>query len=101
MSVSPTAPAHEAFALSLERHAAQGWRRLRLLAWSLLALVSWGAVDTPSVGEFVLRRRSDGVEVLRMDAESQEETAVLQAELERQLAELTAGELAQRWAFAL
>ncbi|WP_019143458.1 hypothetical protein [Aeromicrobium massiliense] len=99
--IEPSAPARDVFVLSLERHAHQGWRRLRLLAWSALALVSLGAVDTPSVGEFVLRRRADGVEVLRMDAESQEETSILQHELESQLDTLTAGALAERWSFAL
>ncbi|TCI95903.1 hypothetical protein [Aeromicrobium sp. IC_218] len=97
----PSAPAHDVFALSLERHEHQGLRKLRLLAWSALALVSLGAVDTPSVGEFVLRRRSDGAEVLRMDAESQEETSILQHELESQLRTLTAFAFAERWSFAL
>lgn len=97
----PSAPARATFVLSLERHQHQGWRRLRLLTWSALALVSLGAVDTPSVGEFVVRRRADGAEVLRMDAESQEETSILQHELESQLDTLTAGAFAERWSFAL
>ncbi len=97
----PSSPAHDVFTLTLERHEHQGLRRLRLLAWSALALVSLGAVDVPSVGEFVVRRRVDGLEVLRMDAESQEETSILQHELEAQLETLTAAAFAERWSFSL
>ena len=92
--------AADVYAVSLERHAAQGWRRAGLLAWALLSVMSFGFVGTPSVGEWVVRRRSDGAEVLRLEAGAEEEAAALRGELDDQLARLTPSEFAVRWALA-
>lgn len=55
-------------------------------------------MGSPSVGDWVVRHRGDGHELFRVDAGDEEEAAVLRAELDRQLAELTPDEFAVRWA---
>jgi hypothetical protein len=92
--------AAEVFEVRLEKHEHTGWRRIRVGAWALATAVAQGFVGSPSVGEWVVRHRADGRELFRVDAGDEEEAAVLRAELDRQLEQLTPDEFAARWATA-
>lgn len=90
--------AGEVYELTLEPHEEAGLRRIRVSAWALLSIVSLGYLGGPSIGEWVVRHRADGRELFRVDAGDEEDAAILRAELDRQLEELTPEELAARWA---
>ena len=72
-------------------------RRASALAWTVCHALSMDFVGQPSIGEWVVRRRSDGGEVVRMEAEAGEEAAMLRDELDRQMGTLSAVEFADRW----
>lgn len=74
-------------------------RRLGFWFWFLVGMVSLGAVDVgaPSVGDLVVRHRTDGREFLRIDAGSAEEAGPLLGYVREQLATLPAEEFKQRW----
>ncbi len=72
-------------------------RRLALAAWVMVSTVVTGDVSGTSVGEVVVRRRSDGQEMMRVDAGAEEEAALLVSHVREQLATLTPEEFCERW----
>lgn len=57
-----------------------------------------GLLSEPSLRDLVVRRRADGVEVLRIPAGDPEAAADLLSHVQRQLAALPAEGFAQKWA---
>lgn len=92
--------AGEIYTMSLEPHQRQGVRRVAAGAWVVLGIASLGHVSGPSAGEYVVRRRSDDVEVLRVEAGADEEAAATRRHLEEQLASLSVEEFHEVWSIA-
>lgn len=92
--------AGEFYTVTLERHERQGPRRLAVLAWVAVSVASFGTLEGPSVGQYVVRRRSDGLEVLRVEAGADEEAAATRAGLDEQLATLSVEEFHEAWSIA-
>ena len=92
--------AGEIYTVTLERHVRQGPRRVATAAWALLDAVSMHFVGGPSVGEWVVRRRADGGEVLRVEAGGDEEAAATRVALDDQLATLSVEEFHEAWSIA-
>ncbi len=92
-----SALAGEVYDLALAPHERIGLRRVQVAVWALASIATVGALDGPSVGEWVVRRRADGQVLVRVDAGDAEDAAILRSELERQLAELTPEEFTERW----
>ena len=90
-------PARAVYTLSLEAHRRRGWRRVTVALWSAASMLALGFFGSPSIGEWVVRRRDDGREVQRIDAGADEEASILRSELYRQLDELSAEEFEERW----
>lgn len=86
----------------LELCPARRGRVRRVLGGILDALLSVdaGPLELASVGDVVVRRRDDGLEVLRVAAGPPEEAAATLAEVEEQLRTLTPAEFRHRWGFA-
>lgn len=90
--------AGDVFELALVRHERRGRRWLGVLG-DLIGSVLWTSGGIASVGEYVVRRKATGEEILRTDAGSGEETAALRLHLQRQLDELSEDEfLRTTWA---
>ncbi|GAB2870110.1 hypothetical protein [Nocardioides pacificus] len=85
------------YEVSLETHERRGLRRLRTLAWVAASTLTMGFFGFPSVGELVVRRRSDRAEVLRTDAEAEESAAQLLEHVHEQLRRLSPVEFRERW----
>lgn len=92
--------AGEIYTVTLERHQRQGPRRLAVVAWAALSLASLGYLEGPSVGQYVVRRRSDDLEVLRVEAGADEEAAATRQGLDEQLATLSVEEFHETWSIA-
>lgn len=92
--------ADEVFEVTLEAHERQGLRRLGTLLWLAFSTLTGGFVGFPSIGELVVRRRSDLAEALRMDAESEESAAQLLEHVREQLRTLSPAEFGERWGIA-
>ncbi len=90
-------PAHEVFDAELE--APETHRvRTQILGWPIRIVGAlFGYVDEPSFGDIVVRRIDGGAEVVRVPVTGSEETAMGLDEVRSQLADLTAGEFAERW----
>lgn len=85
---------------SIELAAYGGGKAVRQFLLRLVNLLSApisGWVDGPSIAELVVRRRSDDVEVLRIDAGDEEGSGLLFQELRNQLETLTPVEFQDRW----
>lgn len=89
--------AGEAYDVALVEHRRRGVRRLAVAGWALSATVA-GWIDGPSVGEVVIRRRTDGAELHRTDAGDAEACALLLEHLRDQLATLSVTEFEEAWA---
>lgn len=85
------------YEVGLEVHRRSWWRRLGVTIYVALSALSMGYLGMPSAGEVVVRRRADGVEVLRTDAEAEEGTAYVLAHVREQLATLSVAEFQQAW----
>lgn len=72
-------------------------RRLALTTWVLVSAFLTGDVGGPSVGQLVVRRQTDGREVMRIDAGNEEEAALLVSHVREQLATLTPEAFRKRW----
>lgn len=59
-----------------------------------------GLLELSSAGSIVVRRRTDDVEVLRVDGGNAEEAATLLHHVRGQLAELSPEEFRERWGIA-
>lgn len=90
-----TGTAAERYDVALVEHRRRGLRRLAVAAWALAALSGW--LDSPSVGEVVIRRRADGRELHRADAGDAEASALLLEHLRRQLDTMTPAEFEDAW----
>lgn len=85
---------------SVELAAYAGGKAVRQFLLRLVNLLSApvsGWVDGPSIAQLVVRRRSDDVEVLRVDAGGEEGAGLLFHELRNQLETLTPDEFQDRW----
>lgn len=89
--------AGDVYVVGLERHESHRWRRLAVGAWALASAATLGYLDAPSVGQWVVRRRDDGTEVLRVEAGGEEEAAITRQALDDQLATLPVEEFHDRW----
>lgn len=78
---------------------AQRPRGRRVLVWagSLLAAAAFGLVHGPSLHQVVLRRRSDGAEILRLNVDDGTEADSLMEEVQEDLARLTVEEFSLEW----
>ena len=97
MSTAPEQVAADVY--DHELTAPRGGRVRRALAGvvDLVASVDAGPLGLGSVGDVVVRRRDDGVEVLRVTAGPPEEAAATVRELDAQLRTLTPEEFRGRW----
>lgn len=91
------ATAAEEYELTLEPHERRGLRRLGAVLWAMASSVTLGFLGMPSVGEYVVRRRADGTELLRIDAESDETTAFVREHIVDQLGRMTPEEFEAAW----
>ncbi len=92
--------AGEVYVVALEAHERRRWRRAVVSAWALASAATLGYLDGPSVGEYVVRRRSDGTEAFRVEAGADEEAALTLQALEEQLAGCPVAEFEERWGIA-
>lgn len=91
---------HAGDVYSVELATYTGGKAVRQFLFRLVTLVSApisGWVGGPSIAQLVVRRRSDDVEVLRMDAGDEEASGLLIHELRDQLETLTPDEFQDRW----
>lgn len=86
--------ASDVYELSVERHAGR-WKRPLRVAGSLAETVLLGNMMLPSTGDCVVRRIADAHEVLRFADDGS-----TYAEVEHQLATMSASEFAERWAIS-
>ena len=82
-----------------ELTASRGGRVRRALSGVANAVVNveGGPLELASVGDVVVRRRADGVEVLRVPAGPSEEAALTLEEIEEQLRSVTPDAFRERW----
>lgn len=92
-------PAGEVYVVALEAHERRGLQRAVVSAWALASAALMGYLDGPSVGQYVVRRRSDGSEAFRVEAGPADEAALTQRALEEQLAGPLA-DFEERWSIA-
>lgn len=81
----------------LEPHERGRLRRAAVLAADLVASATVGMLELSSLGEVVVRRRTDDLEVLRVTAGPPDEATQLLAHIEEQLATMSPAEFRATW----
>lgn len=92
--------AGEVYVAALDRPDRGRVRRLVDAGLDIAGAAVGGLLELSSAGTVVVRRRADGVEVLRVDGGPAEETAQLLHHVREQLDTLSAEEFRDRWGIA-
>jgi hypothetical protein len=92
--------ADEVYASLLEPHPVARWRRVVGAALDLWCATSGGLLELSSSGDIVVRRRSDGVEELRIWAGPPQSAAHLLQSVSVDLASLSPEEFRTAWGIA-
>jgi hypothetical protein len=92
--------AAEEYVAALDRPDRGRARRLVDAGLDIVGAALGGLLDLSSAGTVVVRRRSDGVEVLRVDGGPAEASAQLLHHVREQLDTLSAEEFRDRWGIA-
>lgn len=92
--------AAEVYDVALDRPDRGRVRRTVDAVLDLAGALVGGLLELSSAGTVVVRRRTDGVEVLRVDGGPAEETAQLLHHVREQLDTLSAEEFRDRWGIA-
>lgn len=92
--------ADEVYVSRLEPHPASRWRRVVCAALDLWCAASGGLLELTSAGDVVVRRRSDGVEELRIFAGPPQVAAPMLTSVAADLAELSPEEFREAWGIA-
>ncbi|MCD4535953.1 hypothetical protein LRP67_17835 [Nocardioides sp. cx-169] len=100
MTAEEPALAGDVYAHVLETLRRGRLRRAAILAVDVVASVLSAPSELSSAGDVVVRRRADGVEVLRVPVGPPEEAAQISAHVEQQLAGMSPAEFRATWGIA-